>query len=214
MLFTALPKDAGTVQDAINAGCSTTAVAGLNKQLVFAINTCYHSGVLQDISSTPKVIFGSAVFPYMQQNAKTSFNKAMTASSRTLTMNSAYRTLAQQLMLYKWYLAGRCGISLAAKPGTSNHETGIAFDCNDGSSWQSHFSQYSFKWLGSQDPPHYDYTGSGNVEIRPSSIKGFQRLWNTNNPNDRIAEDGLYGPDTESRLLKSPAGGFAQGIAC
>lgn len=29
-------------------------------------------------------------------------------------------------MLYKWYQQGKCGISLAATPGSSNHEDGRA----------------------------------------------------------------------------------------
>jgi hypothetical protein len=42
----------------------------------------------------------------------------------------------------------------------------------------------------------------------------FQRLWNRNNPTDTIAEDGQYGPSTESRLAKSPIGGFRLGPSC
>lgn len=36
---------------------------------------------------------------------------------------SAWRSSAQQYLLYSWYTKGICGIKLAAKPGTSNHGT-------------------------------------------------------------------------------------------
>ena len=192
-----------------------------------------------EFSSTPNVIYGSAVYAYLQKPAATSFRSAMTSPGRTMTMNSAFRSLAQQLLLYQWYILKRCSIGLAAKPGTSNHESGLAFDVNDGSSWNSHMSKYSFKWYGSGDPPHFDYVGSGIIEIRPSSTKGkpsslsffffslslslththtnhpaFQKLWNKNNPNDKITEDGIYGPNTEARLLKSPVDGFPITTGC
>ena len=36
-----------------------------------------------------------------------------------MTINSMLRTVAQQYLLYHWYQAGQCSISLAATPGTS-----------------------------------------------------------------------------------------------
>ena len=50
------------------------------------------------------------------------------------------------------------------------------------------------------DPVHFDHLGS--PDIRGRDVLAFQRLWNRNNPNDQIAEDGDYGPATESRLGK------------
>lgn len=209
------PTSAGmTVGEAVYSSCSTTIVKGLSLQLVDTVNKCLHPGLLVDFSSTPNMVLGSAVFPYFQKPAATAFRNAMSASTRKITINSAYRSLAQQLLLYQWYLTNRCSIGLAAKPGTSNHESGLAFDCNDGSTWKDYFPKYSFRWLGSSDPPHYDYVGSGAIEIRPSSTKAFQKLWNANNPNDKIAEDGIYGPDTEKRLLKSPVNGFPNSVKC
>ena len=203
-----------TVGDAVYSSCSTTIVKGLSDQLVKTVNTCLHPGQLVLFSSTPNVVYGSAVYAYMQKPAADAFKRAMTSPPRTMTMNSAYRSLAQQLLLYQWYLTSRCSISLAAKPGSSNHESGLAFDCNDGSGWSSYMSGYSFKWLGASDPVHFDYSGSGTIEIRPSSVKAFQKLWNKNNPNDKITEDGIYGPNTEARLLKSPADGFPITTGC
>ena len=48
-----------------------------------------------------------------------------------MSINSAFRTVAQQYLLYAWYKQGRCGIGLAATPGNSNHEQGLAVDIED-----------------------------------------------------------------------------------
>ena len=61
-------------------------------------------------------------------------------------------------------------------------------------------------WLGSRDPVHFDCPGG---DQRSQAVLAFQKLWNLNNPGDRISEDGAYGPQTESRLASTPAGGFA-----
>ena len=50
-----------------------------------------------------------------------------------------------------------CGISLAASPGRSNHESGLAIDINDALAWKSALESNNFKYFGSSDPVHYDY---------------------------------------------------------
>lgn len=52
---------------------------------------------------------------------------------------------------------------------------------------------------------HFNCPG---VSLGNTSVLAFQRLWNCNNPTDTIAEDGIYGSQTEARVLKSPASGF------
>jgi len=46
------------------------------------------------------------------------------------------------------------------------------------------------------------------IDIRNTATLAFQRLWNRNNLGAQIAEDGDYGPNTESKLRVSPANGF------
>ena len=60
---------------------------------------------------------------------------------------------------------------------------------------------FHWKKLGSWDPPHFDYKGSGGIDIRTLSVKAFQRLYNRHNPTKKLAEDGLYGHDTENALM-------------
>jgi hypothetical protein len=41
------------------------------------------------------------------------------------------------------------------------------------------------------------------------SVRAFQVLWNRNNPNDLIDEDGIYGEEETGPALRvSPIGGF------
>ena len=201
------------VSSAVTQACSTTAVKGLATQLVEEIQ-CLRPNTMKKIDGTPGLSLGSAVFPYLQTPAANALIAAQKARGATLSINSGLRTLPQQYLLYRWYQTGRCGIGLAAKPGTSNHESAVAVDINDNASWRTTMQGKGFRWLGSSDPVHFDYTGGGTVDLRGLSVKAFQRLWNRNNPTDTIAEDGAYGPATEARLAKSPVGGFAKGASC
>ena len=45
-----------------------------------------------------------------------------------VAINSGFRSYPEQKDLYEGYIKGLPGFNLAAKPGTSNHQNGIAFD--------------------------------------------------------------------------------------
>lgn len=149
----------------------------------------------------------AAAVPFLQTSALTAVRAAISSRGSTMTINSALRTLPQQLMLYRWYQAGKCGISLAARPGTSNHEDGRAVDINDYNGWMSHMQNKNCVWIGASDPVHFTCPG---VSLGSTSVLAFQKLWNCNNPGATIAEDGAYGPTTESKILASPIGGFSK----
>lgn len=202
-----------TVNSAVSQGCSTTMVKGLATQLVEEIN-CMKPGSMKRIDGVSGLSLGSAVFPYLQSPAAAALVAAQKVRGVTMSINSGLRTLPQQYLLYRWYQAGTCGIAKAAKPGTSNHESGIAVDINDNASWRSAMSSKNYRWLGSSDPVHFDYVGGGTINMKGLSVQAFQRLWNRNHPTDKISEDGVYGPATESRLSRSPVGGFAVGATC
>lgn len=202
-----------SVNSAVSQGCSTTMVKGLATQLVEEIN-CMKPGSMKRIDNVSGLALGSAVFPYLQSPAATALVAAQKVRGVTMSINSGLRTLPQQYLLYRWYQAKRCGIAKAARPGTSNHESGIAVDINDNASWRSAMSSKNYRWLGAGDPVHFDYVGGGTINMKGLSVQAFQRLWNRNHPTDKIAEDGVYGPATESRLSRSPVGGFAVGATC
>jgi len=202
-----------TVAQAASTECATVAVKGLSVQLVEQIQ-CLRPSTFMKIDNTPGLALGVSVFPYLQTSAAKALVAAQKARGVTMSINSAVRTLAQQYLLYRWYQTGRCGIGLAASPGTSNHEGAIAIDINDNAGWRTSLQGKSFRWLGASDPVHYDFIGGGTVDLKGLSVKAFQRLWNTNHPTDLIVEDGDYGGATASRLAQAPANGFAKGADC
>ena len=203
-----------TVQEAINSSCSTTSVKGLSLQIVEQAN-CTTPGAYALVPSEPNLDVGAAVFPYLQAPARDALVSALVAHpNTTMTVNSMLRTVAQQYLLYTWYQNGQCGIGLAAKPGNSNHESGLAVDVSEYGTWKPSLTAKGFTWFGNADTVHFDYTGPGVMAFKGNDVRAFQQLWNKNNPGDVIAEDGAYGPQTGLRLAKSPAGGFANGPSC
>jgi hypothetical protein len=158
----ALDADA-TVTDAVAQSCSTTAVKGLATQLVEEIQ-CLRPGTMTRIDNIEGLNLGEAVFPYLQTPAAEALTTAQKVRDVPIAINSGLRTLPQQFLLYRWYKTGRCGIGLAATPGTSNHESAIAVDVQDNAAWRSALQGKGFRWLGSSDPVHYDFTGKGAVE--------------------------------------------------
>ena len=202
-----------TVAQAVTTECATVSVKGLSVQLVEEVQ-CLRPNTFMKIDNTPGLALGVSVFPYMQTSAAKALVAAQKARGVTMSINSAVRTLAQQYLLYRWYQTGRCNIGLAASPGTSNHEGAIAIDINDNAGWRASLQGKGFRWLGASDPVHYDFIGGGTVDLKGLSVKAFQRLWNRNNPNDKIAEDGAYGGATALRIAQSPANGFPKGADC
>jgi hypothetical protein len=185
-------------------GCSTSIVSGLSHQLVEEQN-CMRPGSLVNFSG-PGIALGTSVNPYLEPSAASYLRAAVRSRGGTIHINSAFRTLAQQYLLYRWQ--GSCGIQIAAVPGSSNHESGLAIDVADHSTWYSALSHHDWRWYGSGDVVHFDYVGPNARDLRHDSVLAFQKLWNRNHSTGRLVEDGVWGPHTESALSRSPAGGF------
>lgn len=202
-----------SVGDHVDASCATSVVRPLSEQLIAELN-CLQPDVVAQIPNDSQLSVGN-IFDFLQTNPAASLpGVANDRPGATMTINSALRSLAQQFLLYEWYLAGRCGIPLAASPGTSNHERGLAIDINDSVGWRDELEGNSWSWLGPSDAVHYDFIGGGTTNISGTSVRAFQRLWNANHPDDTIAEDGDYGPETRTRLRSAPANGFVIGATC
>jgi hypothetical protein len=213
-----------TVGDIVTArGCSSAPTMPLNNQIAEQMN-CIEDGFFERIDDIPNVALGAAAAPFMQAPAAAALRLAAAAKpSQTLSITNSWRSVAQQYVLYSWQ--GSCGISIAARPGGSNHESGLAIDVplDTTTTFRSSLRSNGFRWYcdarnggsssGCGDRPHHDYTGGG-VDLRSRSVLAFQQLWNHDNPDDRIAEDGVYGPATASRIRQAPVGGFAAGTTC
>lgn len=189
--------------------CPTKAVRELDRQLIFKMNDLA-SGALVNFDDLA-VDLGESVWPYLQHTAKLALARAISDRGVRMFINSAYRTIAQQLMLFNQLNSGRCGIVAAAPPGGSNHQSGLALDIEDPDGWQPFLHRYEWKRLGHFDPMHFDFVGAGTQDINPIAIKAFQQLWNENNPSDSLEVEGIFGPLTESRLNISPSDGFSKG---
>lgn len=195
-----------------NNSCSTSSVRGLSLQIIDEMNLLVPN-VLVNITDLRVSPTSDSVNPYLQPAAKESLRRAIARRGVSLSINSAYRTVAQQYMLRRWFELGLCGIGAAAQPGFSNHEDGLALDTNDFQAWRSSLEAERWDWLGDtnrRDPFHFTYLGSGvRDDIGEIGVKAFQQLWNNNNPNDTIKVDGDFGNDTRQRMDSSPAEGFA-----
>ncbi|WP_019500957.1 peptidoglycan-binding protein [Pseudanabaena sp. PCC 6802] len=192
-----------------NTACSTSVVHELDRQLIFEMNSI-EPGSLVSFADL-NVSFDKVVWPYLQSSAKIALGKAISDRGIQLQVNSAYRTIAQQLILFNHFKKGRCGIVAAAPPGGSNHQSGLALDIEDADGWKPFLERYGWQKLGDFDPMHFDFVGGGTKDISSISVLAFQKLWNENNPQNRIAEDGRFGPATDACLAESPMEGFAKG---
>ncbi|HBE20282.1 MAG TPA: peptidoglycan-binding protein [Cyanobacteria bacterium UBA11149] len=188
--------------------CSTAGVRELDLQLIAEMNRL-QPGVLSGFDNS-LIVLGPGAHDSLQTAAAKALQRAVAKRGVKLQINSAYRTIAQQFVLRNHFENGRCGIPAAADVGKSNHNGALAIDIEDYGGWRSYLESEGWDWIGSFDAVHFDYRGSGTIDIRSLSVKAFQSLWNLNNPEDKIAEDGSWGPATRARLMKTPVTGFAK----
>ncbi len=183
-------------------GCSTAGTEGISNQLI-AEMLCLSEGRLVPFSHANVELTSPRVHPYLSPAGRDALYRA--AGRTSISINSALRTIAEQYVLWR-------ACSVAAAPGNSNHETGRAIDVANYATINSILIDSGFSHpLPSSDPVHYEASGA---DLRSLSVLAFQRLWNANNSGDRIAEDGIAGPQTLSRLAQAPAEGFSIGRVC
>jgi len=209
-----VPKHFDTVQHAALDSCTTASVDGLSRQII-AQARCIRPNAFVPLPSRPNLVVASQVFPYLELEARDHLLKAIDAHPKAkMTINSALRTVAQQYLVWRWSATKRCGVPLATPPGESNHEVGVALDIAEAASWRQALEAQDFKWLGASDRVHFDYKSSSSAGRTATDVLAFQKLWNKNNPSDKIPEDGRYNPATEQRLKQAPADGFKLGPSC
>ncbi|MBI5478139.1 MAG: hypothetical protein HY906_04745 [Deltaproteobacteria bacterium] len=195
-------------------GCSTAAVRGLSEQILQVVN-CARPGIYAEVPARPNLSLGSAVLPFLETPARDQLVATLDAHpGTTMDVTSMLRSVVAQYLLYYWFQQGLCGITAAATPGSTNHESGLALDVSNYSAWTTALEAHDFTWYGAGDLVHFTYSGPGAVDLRADSVLAFQRLWNYNHPGDSIAEDGAYGPQTGARIGQSPQDGFAAVPPC
>lgn len=211
---TGTPSIEGTpVSSFETTSCSTGSVLELSRQIAEETD-CLMPGQLVKFDVVAGLqITGAAVLPYLGLDARTDlYAAAAMAGASPLQITSAFRTVVQQYLLNRWFQLGRCGITAAADPGRSNHESGRALDVSNYSAWITILGNHGWAHDVPGDPVHFDHLAS--ADLRGTDVLAFQRLWNRNAPDDPIAEDGSYGPTTEARVKLAPAEGFGIGAVC
>jgi hypothetical protein len=205
---------ADTVEDVLSKGCSTTVVKGLSEQII-AEGNCLVPGAYAKVPDLTNVTLGKAVFPYMMTPARDALVSALEdGKSHKMKINSMLRTVAQQYLLFDWYNRKRCGIKLAAAPGKSNHQSGLAIDISEPGTWKKILLKVGFEWMGKRDRWHFDFRGAEVKKRDGLDIEAFQRLWNRNHPDEPLPTDGEWGDPTEDALRRAPAQGFPVGPTC
>lgn len=194
---------AQTVGEAISrmGPCQSHLVEGLSQQ-VLRSQACMSPDSLVRFSHA-NIAMNAEVYPYGTPEMVAALYRV--ADGGAIHINSAFRTVVVQFAYDETDTpGGGDGCFNPASPGTSNHEFGNALDIQNGRAMVSRMTAQGFSWLGESDPVHFNY----GAPRRGSGVLAFQRLWNINRPDDRIDEDGAYGPMTRARLIASPAGGF------
>jgi hypothetical protein len=108
--------------------CSTASVKNLSLQVIDEMNLLIPNVLVSfddlDVSGNQ-----ATVNFFLQPKAKEALRRAIRNKGKTLRLTSAYRTVVQQHILFSWQ-GSEC-VFIAAKPGWSNHEDGLAIDTPD-----------------------------------------------------------------------------------
>lgn len=81
--------------------------------------------------------------------------EAAVAESEAPRITSSFRTYAQQAALYELYKSGKG--NLAAPPGSSLHESGLAIDARGTPEWELAMARNGFKRTVKSEPWHWEY---------------------------------------------------------
>lgn len=193
-------------------GCSTESVVGLAWQIAREAQ-CLNPGELVEFEQVGGMTFGPAVLPLAAPYAVVQLEEAAELEpTRAMNVTSAYRAVPQQYILYTWAQSDLCGITAAATPGRSNHESGRAVDIANFGQWVATLAANGWDQNVPGDDVHFEHLSSS--DLRGVDVLAFQRLWNRANPGDVIAEDGEYGPQTGARIAMAPIDGFDLPVGC
>lgn len=142
-------KDLGVVDDAYHSGKKF-------KARLCSVDGVTFTGETAIPGADGKVVINSRVSAVVVKMLKAAKNSGV-----ALSISSAYRSNAKQTELYNC-APGCTGGNPAAKPGYSNHQSGVAFDVDGAlNNWmKSHGEQYGYKWYGSGDPVHFSPEGN------------------------------------------------------
>ncbi|MBS2013927.1 MAG: M15 family metallopeptidase [Deltaproteobacteria bacterium] len=83
------------------------------------------------------------------------------AAGIKVSLTSGFRTMAEQEYLYNCYKTRRCNNgNLAAKPGYSNHQNGVALDISTSAWLAKNAGKFGFVRTVAKEPWHYEFRGA------------------------------------------------------
>lgn len=191
----------------------TLPVRGLDRQLLWQFNQLFSNLLvsIEDLNIKP----GDGLFPYVQPSVKKALENFLKDYGKPLTINSAYRSVVAQTVLYN---NSNLAPSIVGNPGESDHQNGASLDIEEWELIEKLITQPKYGWKqtykeeGKGDFSHFDYFKDIKA-IKGNTVKAFQTLWNKANPeSEQLAVDGDIGDLSVSETLKcinnSPAEGF------
>lgn len=197
------------VGELVKTKCDTSGLAGLSKQIAQQLMRSVPAASVTDVASHVVVVGGSTI-TYLQRSAGDALIAAIKEHGEKPKLVHALRVLPQQYAVSQWYLQSRCGVPLAAAPGTSPHELGVAIDIRDHNEWIPVLRKHNWQWRGPSDPAHFNYHGPSDPDFGKFAILAFQRLWNTYTASlTHLITDGVLGPKTWAALQESPVAGWS-----
>ncbi len=148
-------------------------------QLVSAVDcaarraTAYRSG---KASSIDVIRVGGKTVTRATGHAFLRMQRAADAAGVYLALNSGFRTYAEQQYLYGCYLSGTCNDgNLAAAPGYSNHQSGVAVDLTTSGWLAANAGRFGFVRTVPSEPWHYEFDGADPGG--PCSAPGASITW-------------------------------------
>lgn len=135
---------------------------------------------------------------------------AAAAQGINLTLSSSYRSYEKQAYLYKLYKEGKG--NLAAPPGTSKHEKGLAIDVANGIPWvQANARKFGWKATVAGESWHFEYLGGGGIPAQFSAASQQRMSYPEGITPERKGQDIMIAqaPDQQNIITSASGGGDA-----
>jgi len=121
------------------------------------VQTAYTKGRAHSI---PVIKVGGKPVSRATGHAFLKMQAAAQAAGVRLSLTSGFRTMEEQRRLYNCYQTKRCNNgNLAARPGYSNHQNGIAVDLSTSTWLARNAGRFGFVRTVSKEPWHYEFRG-------------------------------------------------------
>ncbi len=91
-------------------------VSGLTAQIVGQLSAVGHK--FASMAGQSDIHLDQDCQPFLQAGPLQALHDATKIKQDFITLSSAFRSSAQQYLLYEWYKRGHCSIQIAAVPGS------------------------------------------------------------------------------------------------